>query len=240
MLKKTLLALFISSILGGCGLLPQKHAELSPSRETIGLGEVVTLPAQLRTISIKKKDNSFIACSEPGPDVALSDTFKLVTGISADNSTGATDGTTNSSANSTQKIGVNNDLQASTAALELAGRTQVVLLAREFMFRTCEAASNGWLTSEIVQKNHEKVIDNITKLIESDKAKADTAKAKAETVASAAAAALDDKILQSGASAVKAAIVNACTNTLVQCLSKPNIDDKGKTACQSSFTECIK
>ena len=86
----------------------------------------------------------------------------------------------------------------------------------------------------------ETMIDNITKLIESDKAKADTAKAKAETVATATAAALDDKILQSGASAVKAAIVNACTKTLVQCLSTPNIDDKGKTTCQSSFTECIK
>jgi hypothetical protein len=240
MLKRMLLTLLVSFSLGGCGLMSQKRAELSPTREAGGLGELVTLPAQLRTVTVKKTNNSLWTCAEPGPDVALSDTFKLVSGISAENTVSATDGETNSSANTSRKLGATNDLQTTTTALELAGRTQTVLLAREFMFRTCEAAANGWLKPEHVQANHAKVIENITKLIESDKAKADTQKAKAETAATAAAAALDEKILQSGAAAVKAALVNACTNTLAQCLSKPGIDDKGKAACQTAFIGCIK
>lgn len=225
---------------GGCSLVPQKHAELSPSNEMKGLGEIVTLPAQLRTVGIKKHQNTFISCAEPGPDVALSDTFKLITGITSDTSANANDGATNSNTSASNKFGINNDLQLTTTALELAGRTQTVLLAREFMFRTCEAAANGWIDNTVVKSNHEKIIDGIANLIKNENTKAETAKTKAETEAKIATIILDEKALNIGGDAVRAAIVNACTNTLTQCIKEPELDEKGKAACQAAFLKCIK
>jgi hypothetical protein len=232
-------------LLSSCGLMPQKHAELAPSRETIGLGEVVTLPAQLRILEVKKYNSSVTMCAEPVPDVALSDTFKLITGAVSDSSatakTNLSNGTTNTTSDDLKnKIDLKNDLQTATTALELAGRTQLVLLAREFMFRTCEAAANGWIDGPNVLANQKAVIDSITKLADSDKTKADTAKTKADTEAKVTAAALDDKVLQSTSASMKTALVNACTNNLVDCVSKPKIDDKAKAACQVSFNECMK
>lgn len=68
-------------------------------------------------------------------------------------------------------------------ALELAGRTQVVLLAREFLCRNCEARANGWLKDEQFYASQDKIITQIADMIKADKAKAETDKAKAETVA---------------------------------------------------------
>jgi len=239
-MKQRMLVVLLLSSLSGCALTPQKHAELSPTNEMKGLGEIVTLPAQLRTIGIKKNNNTFVSCAEPGPDVALSDTFKMITGITSDTSASASNGTNNSSTSATNKSGISNDLQLTTTALELAGRTQTVLLAREFMFRTCEAAANGWIDSVVVKDNHTKIIDGITNLIKSENTKAETARTKAETDAKVATIILDEKVLKIGGEAVRAVIVNACADALTQCISKPELDEKGKAACQAAFITCTK
>ena len=55
--------------LSGCAdLLSQKRAELSPTRATTNKGEMVTLPAQLRSVTFKNSAGDFISCSEPAPD----------------------------------------------------------------------------------------------------------------------------------------------------------------------------
>jgi hypothetical protein len=224
-MKNYSIVILIASILSGCGsLMAQKTAELAPTRVTQEKGEMVTLPAQLRTITNKNEQGSYISCAEPGPDVAMSDTFKLITGITADSSTG-------------NKATLNNDLQTSTTALELAGRTQTVLLAREFLYRTCEAASNDWLGKDDVKAAHLQILKQITGLIETDKNKAETSAVIAGAVASGK---LDPKILGYTAVAVSGAIRDACVKTFEECVAKPGVDEKAKSVCRSAFIECLK
>lgn len=240
MIAKKILLLGTSVLLAGCSsLLSQKNAELAPTKEIAGIGETLTLPAQLRSIYIKKNNGSYYSCAEPGPDVALSDTFKFIAGVTRESSISSEDGTTGSTFSGSKKAGYNSDLQTATTAMELAGRTQTVLLAREFLFRTCEAAYNGWLSAAEVKASHQKIIDGIVGLIENDKKNADTAKTKAETEAKKADA-LDAAILNSTATAFRTTVVNVCSTTLIECLGKAGTDAKAKASCQSAFITCTK
>lgn len=235
-MKKCLIIVLISSILTGCGsLMAQKEAELAPSRVTTATGEMVTLPAQLRTITNKTSKGSYISCAEPGPDVAMSDTFKLITGITSDTSSSVNNGN-GSSATAGNKTGLNNDLQTSTTALELAGRTQTVLLAREFLYRTCEAASNGWIEAKDVAEAHKSILNNITTLINTDNKKAETTAAVAGAIATMK---LDQKILGSTATVVKGVIRDACTKDFEECMSKAESDEKAKGVCRAGFNKCL-
>jgi hypothetical protein len=223
------------TILSGCSsLVSQKNAELAPTRVTEQKGEMVTLPAQLRTITNKISTGSFITCAEPGPDIALSDTFKLITGVTSDTSSAvnSADGASTSAGN---KTGLSNDLQTSTTALELAGRTQTVLLAREFLYRTCEAASNGWIEKKGVADAHASILNNITSLIETDKKKAETTAAIAGAVATGK---LDPKLLGNAAVVVSRAIRDACAKEFEECISKAG-DDKAKGICRASLNNCL-
>ena len=224
------------SILTGCGsLMSQKEAELAPTRITALTGEMVTLPAQLRAITNKTTKGSYISCAEPGPDIAMSDTFKWITGITTDTSTSVNNGN-GSSATAGNKTGVQNDLHTSTTALELAGRTQTVLLAREFLYRTCEAASNGWIEAKDVVKAHDSILNNITTLINTDNKKAETTAAVAGAIATMK---LDPKILGSTATVVKGVIRDACTKDFEDCMSKGGADEKAKRECRAGFNKCL-
>ena len=236
-MKNLLVVILFVITLSGCGnLLSQKRAELAPTRVMDQKGEIVTLPAQLRTLTNKSKTDAYITCAEPGPDVAISDTFKLVTGATSDTSSSinSSDG---SSASAAKKIGLNNDLQSSTAALELAGRTQTVLLAREFLYRTCEAASNGWIEKNGVKEAHNKIIEGITGLIETDKKKAEAA---ANISAAVATGKLDPKVLGNATAAINSAIRASCMKDFEGCILKAGQDEKAKAACRDAMNKCLK
>ncbi|MDD5395614.1 MAG: hypothetical protein PHE17_21545 [Thiothrix sp.] len=234
-MKKLLASLSIAGLLTGCGsMLAQKTAELAPTRVTTTSGEIVTMPAQLRTMTNKTSAGSFISCAEPGPDVAMSDTFKLITGITSDTSS-TINGGGGKSASAGNKVALNNDLQTSTTALELAGRTQTVLLAREFLYRTCEAASNNWITGAQVNAAHTEILKQITGLIETDKKKAETTAAIAGAVATGK---LDPKLLGNAATAASGAIRDACNKEFVECLGKAGSNEKEKAQCTVNFNKC--
>jgi hypothetical protein len=239
-MKKIGSLLVLAIALSGCShLLSQKQAELAPSRETLGLGETLTLPAQLRTTTIKKKPGDFISCSEPAPDVALSDTFKLITGITADVAQTASSAASaaSSSTSSTGKRTFNNELQSNTTALELAGRTQTVLLAREFLFRTCEAASNGWLDSKAVVMAHRGALDQITGMVAADRQKAETAGVLA---AASVSIQLDSKALLNAGSVLRDTVGSVCLKSFEECLSKAGSNEKDKEVCRATFARCVK
>ncbi len=224
-------------MLSACSnLLSQKGAELVPTGLEKTKGETVTLPAQLRTLTIKTSNTSFLSCAEPGPDVALSDTFKLVTAVTSERATSVA-GAASAPDTAERKGSLSNDLQSSTTALELAGRTQTVLLAREFLFRTCEAAANGWLDKADVKEAHKGTLVQIAGMVAADTKKAETAGVLA--VASAAIQ-LDPKVLLNTSSAVRDAIQSACLKQFEECLARPGLDDKGKGVCRASFIECTK
>lgn len=234
-MKTQLALLSIAGLLSGCGsMMAQKNAELAPTRVTTTSGEMVTMPAQLRTVTNKTSAGSYISCAEPGPDVAMSDTFKLITGITSDTSSSANGGD-GKSASAGNKTSLNNDLQTTTTALELAGRTQTVLLAREFLYRTCEAASNNWIDGAQVKAAHTEILKQITGLVETDKKKAETTAAISGAIATGK---LDPKLLGNAAAAVSAAIRDSCNKEFVDCLGKAGADEKAKTQCTTNFNKC--
>lgn len=241
MVNRSIMVFSIACVISGCGLIPPKNVELAPSRETTGKGEILSMPAQLRTVTVKNRIGAFVSCAEPGPDVALSDTFRLITGITSDISASANTGA-NQSTSAGRKASLNNDLQTSTTALELAGRTQTVLLARELLYRTCEAAANGWIDGAAVAKQQQDIISQIKDLIKTDSTKADTAKTNADTakVKAEADAKLDAKLIGVGADAIRASIIKSCTEAFQQCITKPGIDNQGIAACQATVANCLK
>lgn len=103
--------------LTGCSF-PQRRVELL---ELSNGSEVVSYPADLRGAYVVGGRT----CAEPMPDVALASTDKLTGTIKLLSETGQ-------SIEGTAAV----DLAAKVA--ELSGRTQVVLLARDLLYRICE------------------------------------------------------------------------------------------------------
>ena len=234
-MRKMIPVLAVSVMLVGCGTLAQKKAELVQPEVVKGVGEIVSMPSQLRTLNIKKKASDFLSCAEPGPDVALSDTFKLIAGVSSGVTAPAGD---NDGSSVGKNVELNSDFQTSTTAMELAGRTQVVLLAREFMYRTCEAAANGWLGKDDVKNSHGQIIKQISSMVEGDAAK-QKAKAAAAEVAAATAKKLDPKVVKNVADAIGAAVKGHCMTVYDSCVVKSGSDAKAKKACRGQLESCL-
>lgn len=132
-------------LLGGCGFFAQKHAETRKLGDS-GV-EAITYPGQIRAAYAVSKDSTVRYCAEPPPDVALSTIEKIAAEAKA---------TTESGLEGEGKLSA----EASTTALELAGRTQLVLLAREMLYRACELSLNR---SDV---NEEDVIDMYKAVVE--------------------------------------------------------------------------
>lgn len=120
------------------------------------------------TDDVSPKSAGYVVCSEPFPDIAMSTALKLA-----------------------QKTSGNElSQEASRSALPLEGRTQVVLLAREFIASNCRARANHWINNDTFESNQEKILEQIAGMIAVDKSTseaqaklADDKKAQAETQA---------------------------------------------------------
>jgi hypothetical protein len=97
-------------------------------------------------------------CSEPTPDVALNFAEQILVQVQAQ---------TQNNPNIDGKV----QAQLSETAMELAGRTQMVLFLRESLYRLCEQSVNGNLNHDEVKQLYELVIQTSLKLAESDVAK---------------------------------------------------------------------
>lgn len=53
------------------------------------------------------------------------------------------------------------EIDLSATAVELAGRTQTVLVAREAMFRLCEATMNGYISAEDYPKYFDRILATV-------------------------------------------------------------------------------
>jgi hypothetical protein len=69
----------------------------------------------------------------------------------------------------------------------------LVLLARDFLYRTCEYGVNGWLEKDDVKKMYKQILTHITALVEAEKKSADATANIAKAVL--AKTTLDAKIL---------------------------------------------
>jgi hypothetical protein len=102
------------------------------------------------------------SCSEPAPDVAMSFVSSLKGSLTTPGGASAT--------------GVDASLNATAQAL--AGRDDLVLLAREALFRICEASLNGFIQSADVRPLFQDVFQQVKEIAV---AQAQTAKSKATT-----------------------------------------------------------
>ena len=105
------------------------------------------------------KSAGYVVCSEPFPDIAMSTAFKFIMQETSGNKASH---------------------EVSTKALELAGRTQIVLLAREFIASNCRARANGWITNKTFQSNQRRILVQIKEMIAVDKSEAEAPTKKAE------------------------------------------------------------
>lgn len=236
-MKKLVMLLGIITLSGCSVLSPQKPQHIS-SDAIGGKGDLYSIPANLRTIDIRKKDADYIVCSEPVPDVAMSNALKLALDASNKQSvdTSATLGDDSTSGSVSNSLGLKGNSDASTTALELAGRTQIVLLAREFISSNCKARANGWIDDAAYKSGQDKIIDQITAMITTDKTKAEAEKAKAEAVK--AAVKLDKKALANVADAFQQAKADSCLSTYDSCMTSAAGDTKKVKVCKASLGRC--
>ncbi len=129
-------------LLAGCAL-PQRRVEVL---DLASGGQVISYPADLRGAYV----TGGRTCAEPVPDVALASTSQLAGALKLLSETGQTAEATATA-----------DLAAKVA--ELSGRTQTVLLARELLWRACEATLNN---PDLEQSTFVVVFDRVADLIE--------------------------------------------------------------------------
>lgn len=139
--------LAIVALLAGCSL-PQRRVELL---ELSGGGQVVSYPADLRGAYVVGGRT----CAEPVPDVALASNSDLTAALKLLSETGQT-----AEATAAAKL--------ASKVVELSGRTQLVLLARDVLFRVCEMGADEQTSVALFNR----VVDMIERLARADQDKA--------------------------------------------------------------------
>jgi hypothetical protein len=138
----------------------------------------VSYDASRRGALILPKSSQVRACSEPAPDVGLTFVNTLKGNLTTPDGTSAT--------------GI--DAAANATVVALAGRNEVVLLAREALFRICEASMNDTIGSGDVRPLIEKVFTDVAEIA---KAQAQDSESRAaEAKAKALSQGVDAKLLQ--------------------------------------------
>lgn len=152
---KKIYVLILVTMMSGCSLFPQEHAEIKDVNDDVS---VITYPTALRGTYIFKKD-SYSFCAEPSPDIAFDSIKKLTSDISGTTAHGET-----------AKITLNADV--SEKVINLAGRTELVVLARDLLYRACEANKKG--DSKLTETLYTQVIDLVKNLGEAERINAET------------------------------------------------------------------
>jgi hypothetical protein len=110
----------------GCAL-PQKKANVV-NIEKQGIA-AITYPTELRGAYFVIRDDKVLYCAEPAPDIALDTLQKLASELSGKLPSG-------------QELTAKIDSELSSKVVQLAGRTELILLAREMLYRACELTLN--------------------------------------------------------------------------------------------------
>lgn len=158
MVKSSCGAIFMAFLLSGCANTfggVDKH-------RIPGWGTAISQPANVRSAYIKGEK----LCAEPPPDAALQ-----------------------AIANATAKVSTKSGTEAEvagglqTSIVQLAGRTQVVLIARDAFTANCMLAMNGFITPADAQTNFGLTLDVIKMIARADEKSAEAAATSAKTEA---------------------------------------------------------
>lgn len=170
-------------ILSGCGVTAQQKAVIMKTPNLNGRGNIISVPANLRTIDLHiQKDSSFAICTEPPPDVVVNNALQVAMEVAQNQKISLSKRVDTNAHSAEAENSINGKVSGSiaTTAIELAGRTQIVLLAREFMYRNCISRANGWISDSDYQQNQVAIVRQISSLISADSTKAEAEKAKAK------------------------------------------------------------
>lgn len=170
-MRSATLSLLATIILCGCANLFPPASE----RELGTAGYWLNYDAARRGAVVLKKNTNgenYAYCAEQAPDVAMT----LVTKIAGDIKAGNTSIS-------------NLDAEATATAVQLAGRTQLVLLTRESLYRLCEISMNQSMDKDTLLSMLTKIDDMITAVAKNETAQAqkdtEVAKAKAQAITAA-------------------------------------------------------
>ena len=163
------LLLIAAGALSGCLHTAQEKAHTT----AVGKGELdlVSYTGTTRGAYVWRKDGNRV-CAEPPPDLGLTTARELAASLAASAESFAGVQGPKAEAAAMGKL--------NTAVVELAGRSQIVLLAREFLYRQCELAANFAGKPDLYKalaENNEKILNVVVTLAqtERDQARADFA-----------------------------------------------------------------
>lgn len=159
---KSISVLFFTATL----LFTQACSSLQPSGSKVLLidksnSRVVTFPGNLRGAYFVNKDSGVKFCAEPAPDIARESFRELSARISAN-------------IDPASKVDAAAQSRLDAKALELAGRTELLLVAREMLYRACELSLNNNISEGTVLKLYTNVSELIRALALKDKKEAET------------------------------------------------------------------
>lgn len=121
---------FFAITLSACSLPETKSRILTIDDKNT---HAVTYPSNLRGAYFVDKNSNVRFCAEPAPDVALENLQKLSANLAATLGNG-----------DQGNAALNAELK--TKVIELAGRTELLLVAREMLYRACELSINHDIT----------------------------------------------------------------------------------------------
>ena len=158
--KLILFWVLIGVLLGACAV-PQKKVDVV----NIGNSDTyaITYPTELRGAYFMKRGDLVRYCAEPVPDVASETLQKIAAEISATLAAG-------------KEIKGKLDTELGSKVVQLAGRTELILLAREMLYRACELTLNYPDTGSFQQalNMYMRVADLIQDIGRTDRALAET------------------------------------------------------------------
>lgn len=162
-------------VLSGCAN-PQMHAEIVKIEDYPAY--TITYPAELRGAYFFKNGSTLKYCAEPAPDVALDTLQKFTMGLTA-------------TLADAEKVGGKLATELSAEVVQLAGRTELLLLAREMLYRACELSLNGTTESKVSMNLYRRVALLVENLSLADKASAQAELAREKAALEAGGEAFD-------------------------------------------------
>jgi len=147
------------------------------------------------------------------------------------------------SSNTSNNSSIEASLNLSRNIVELGGRTQLVLLARDFLSSNCINAANGFISRNEFVEMQKLAINQIGKMLEASvtQAKAEETKAEAaKVVAETKQAELDKSILAASASIRYEIKVLRCERQKKACDKTNAGNTAGLNKCLKTFKSCIK
>lgn len=153
-MRRLLLLVTLVLLAGGCAQKNSRVLDIEAHNEK-SVAKAVTYPADLRGAYFVDETKGMKYCAEPAPDVARNFIKEFNAALQANVPT-------KGSVNATVAATLQN------TALELAGRSELVLLSREMLYRLCELSNNAKLENVDAKSLYESAMETIVNLSESE------------------------------------------------------------------------